>query len=178
MGRRGPAADACNAISERTEMDPILQLLQQNACMSRKDIANAVNLSLEEVEQRIKDYEQSGVILAYQAVIDTEKLASDDVIAFIEVRITPERGGGFDRLAERIAKFDEVKSCWLISGGYDLAVLVECKNLRAVARFVAEKLSTVEGVLSTATRFRLKNYKQNGVLLTQREQVERLPVTP
>jgi DNA-binding Lrp family transcriptional regulator len=125
MGGRGPAADACNAISERTEMDPILQLLQQNACMSRKDIANAVNLSLEEVEQRIKDYEQSGVILAYQAVVDTEKLSSDDVIAFIEVRITPERGGGFDRLAERIAKFDEVKSCWLISGGYDLAVLIK-----------------------------------------------------
>ena len=172
-GRRCPPP-----VSNRNNMDPILQLLQQNACMSRKDIASAVNLSVEEVEQRIKDYEQTGVILAYQAVIDTEKLPSDDVIAFIEVRITPERGGGFDRLAERIAKFDEVKSCWLISGGYDLAVMVECKNLRAVARFVAEKLSTVEGVLSTATRFRLKNYKQNGVLLSQGEQVERLPVTP
>jgi DNA-binding Lrp family transcriptional regulator len=178
MGSSRTTAHAPDSMSASPAMDPILQLLQQNACMSRGDIANALNLSVEEVERRIKEYEQSGVILAYQAVVDTAKLYSEDVIAFIEVRITPERGGGFDRLAERIAKFDEVKNCWLMSGGYDLAVMVECKNLRAVARFVAEKLSTVEGVLSTATRFRLKNYKQDGVLLSRGEQVERLPVTP
>jgi DNA-binding Lrp family transcriptional regulator len=103
---------------------------------------------------------------------------ADAVTAFIEVSITPERGGGFDRLAERIARFDEVKTCWLMSGGYDLAVMVEGGNLREIARFVSEKLSTVEGVISTATRFRLKTYKQNGMLLSRGERTERLPVAP
>ena len=103
---------------------------------------------------------------------------ADAVTAFIEVSITPERGGGFDRLAERIARFDEVKSCWLMSGGYDLAIIVEGNHLREIARFVSDKLSTVEGVISTATRFRLKTYKQNGVLLAPPVAVERLPVTP
>jgi DNA-binding Lrp family transcriptional regulator len=146
--------------------------------LSREDLAKLLNLSVHEVDARIKKYENDGVILAYQAVIDPEKVGVDDVIAFIEVSITPERGGGFDRLAERIAKFDEVKSCWLMSGGYDLAVLVEASNLREIARFVSEKLSTVEGVISTATRFRLKTYKQNGVLLSQPIDTERLPVSP
>ena len=118
------------------------------------------------------------MILAYQAVVDPEKLDADSVTAYIEVRITPERGGGFDRLAQRIARFHEVKSCWLMSGGYDLAVIVEGQNLRAIAHFVSEKLSTVEGVIATATRFRLKTYKQNGMLLSEPPPVERLPVTP
>ncbi|HEX4200078.1 MAG TPA: Lrp/AsnC family transcriptional regulator, partial [Chthoniobacterales bacterium] len=121
-----------------------------------------------EIQQKIADYEKNGVILAYQAVVDPEKLDVDAVTAYIEVRITPERGGGFDRLAQRIARFDEVKSCWLMSGGYDLAVIVEGGNLRQIAHFVSEKLSTVEGVIATATRFRLKTYKQNGYCLVNR----------
>ena len=137
-----------------------------------------LNLSVAEINQRIERYEKERVILAYQAVVDPEKIDADAVTAFIEVSITPERGGGFDRLAERIARFDEVKSCWLMSGGYDLAVMLEAGNLREVARFVSEKLSTVEGVVSTATRFRLKTYKQNGMLLSQPAAAERLPVTP
>jgi DNA-binding Lrp family transcriptional regulator len=159
-------------------MDPLLELLHQNSQTPREDIAKMLNLSLETVNQRIAQYEQDGVILAYQAVVDPEKVAADEVIAFIEVSITPERGGGFDRLAQRIARFDEVKSCWLMSGGYDLAIMVEGQNLREIARFVSEKLSTVEGVISTATRFRLKTYKQNGVLLSQPENAERLSVSP
>ena len=111
-------------------------------------------------------------------MVDPEKIDADAVTAFIEVSITPERGGGFDRLAERIARFDEVKNCWLMSGGYDLAIMVEGSNLREIARFVSEKLSTVDGVISTATRFRLKTYKQNGVLLSQPVNAERLPVSP
>jgi len=137
-----------------------------------------LNLSVAEVNQRIERYEREQVILGYQAVVDPEKIDADAVTAFIEVSITPERGGGFDRLAERIARFDEVKSCWLMSGGYDLAIMLEAGNLREVARFVSEKLSTVDGVVSTATRFRLKTYKQNGMLLSQPAAAERLPVSP
>ena len=159
-------------------MDPLLELLHQNANIPREDLARMLNLSVAEVNQRIDRYELDHVILGYQAVVDPEKIDADAVTAFIEVSITPERGGGFDRLAERIARFDEVKSCWLMSGGYDLAILVEGGNLREIARFVSEKLSTVEGVIATATRFRLKTYKQNGMLLSEPPPVERLPVTP
>jgi DNA-binding Lrp family transcriptional regulator len=130
-------------------MDPLLELLHQNSNIPREDLARMLNLSVGEVNQRIERYEKERVILAYQAVVDPEKIDADAVTAFIEVSITPERGGGFDRLAERIARFDEVKSCWLMSGGYDLAVMLEASNLREVARFVSEKLSTVEGDFST-----------------------------
>jgi DNA-binding Lrp family transcriptional regulator len=159
-------------------MDPLLELLHQNANIPREDLAKMLNLSVEEVNQRIERYEKEQVILGYQAVVDPEKIDADAVTAFIEVSITPERGGGFDRLAERIARFDEVKSCWLMSGGYDLAIMLEAGNLREIARFVSEKLSTVDGVVSTATRFRLKTYKQNGMLLSQPAAAERLPVSP
>jgi DNA-binding Lrp family transcriptional regulator len=160
------------------KMDPLIELLHQNSNTPREDLAKMLNISVEEVDQRIRRYEADGVILGYQAVIDPEKIDADAVTAFIEVRITPERGGGFDRLAERIARFSEVKSCWLMSGGYDLAIMLEGSNLREIARFVSEKLSTVEGVISTATRFRLKTYKQNGMLLSQPANAERLSVTP
>ena len=159
-------------------MDPLLELLHQNANIPREDLARMLNLSIAEVNQRIDRYENDHVILGYQAVVDPEKIDADAVTAFIEVSITPERGGGFDRLAERIARFDEVKSCWLMSGGYDLAIMLEASTLREVARFVSEKLSTVDGVVSTATRFRLKTYKQNGMLLSRPPGAERLPVTP
>jgi DNA-binding Lrp family transcriptional regulator len=159
-------------------MDPLLEILHQNSQTPRTQIAKMLNTSLEEVNQRIANYEKDGTILAYQVVVDPEKIDADEVTAFIEVSITPERGGGFDRLAERIARFDEVKSCWLMSGGYDLAIILEGRNLREIARFVSEKLSTVDGVISTATRFRLKTYKQNGVILSRSEEPDRLPVTP
>src|ERR1700732_4441222 len=159
-------------------MDPLLELLHQNATIPRGDLAKMLNLPVDEIARRIERYEKEQVILGYQAVVDPEKIDADAVTAFIEVSITPERGGGFDRLAERIARFDEVKSCWLMSGGYDLAIIVEGNHLREIARFVSDKLSTVEGVISTATRFRLKTYKQNGVLLTPPVAIDRLPVTP
>jgi DNA-binding Lrp family transcriptional regulator len=159
-------------------MEPLLELLQQNSNLSISDLSRLLGLPIAEIEQRIAEYEKNGVILAYQAVIDPEKLDADAVTAFIEVSIRPERGGGFDRLAQRIARFEEVKTCWLMSGGYDLAIMLEGRNLREIAHFVSEKLSTVEGVLSTATRFRLKTYKQNGVLLSQPLNGERLPITP
>ena len=107
-----------------------------------------------------------------------DKTDEDSVTAVIEVKITPERGGGFDRLAARIAQFDEVKSCYLMSGGYDLLVLAEGRTLQSIAAFIAEKLSTIQGVISTATHFRLKVYKENGALLSREKSEPRLAVSP
>ena len=159
-------------------MDPLLSLLQQNALASHADLAAQLNLSPEEVGRRIAAYEADGVILGYQALIDGEKVGDQLVTAVIEVKITPEREGGFDRLAERISQFSQVTSCYLMSGGYDLLVFIEGGSLREVASFVSEKLSPLGGVLSTATHFRLKTYKENGVLLSGPEKAERLAVAP
>src|SRR6202050_5306775 len=132
-------------------MDPLLKLLHENAAIKPAQLALMLNQSEAEVAAKIKAYEASQTILGYRAILNEEKINGDRVRAVIEVKITPERGGGFDRLAERIAKHAEVRSCYLMSGGYDLQVVVEGDNLRDVARFVAEKLATIQGVLSTAT---------------------------
>jgi len=135
-------------------------------------------MSVEDVAAKITGYEKDGTILGFQTIVDEEKAGSVDVSALIEVRLTPERGGGFDRLAHRIAMFDQVVSCWLMSGGYDLAVLVKGADLRQVAQFVSQKLSTLDGVLSTATHFKLKSYKEGGFVAHQETGETRLPVTP
>src|SRR5581483_5297127 len=137
-----------------------------------------LQLSEAEVTARIKQYEAEQVILGYRAILNEEKIGVDIVRAVIEVKITPERGGGFDRLAERIAKYSEVRSCYLMSGGYDLLVVVEGANLRDVATFVSEKLATIQGVLSTATHFMLKMYKEQGILMNREQNEERLSVAP
>src|SRR6185295_3945891 len=118
------------------------------------------------------------IILGYRTILNEEKLGVDTVRAVIEVKITPEREGGFDRLAQRIAKYDEVKSCYLMSGAYDLLVIVEGDSLRKVATFVSEKLATVQGVISTATHFMLKPYKEQGILMAKEQNSERLAVSP
>jgi DNA-binding Lrp family transcriptional regulator len=159
-------------------MDRLLKLLQENAALRPAQLAGMLNLSEEEITSRIRNYEGDRVILGYRAILDEEKLGMELVRAVIEVKITPERGGGFDRLAERIAKYQEVKSCYLMSGGYDLLVIVEGKNLRDVASFVSEKLATIHGVISTATHFMLKPYKEQGILMRYEQDEERLPVTP
>jgi len=159
-------------------MDPLIQLLRQNARTPVADLARELNLAESAVADRIARLEEEGVLLGYQAVVDAQKLSSSIVTAVVEVKITPERGGGFDRLADRIARFSEVQSCYLMSGGYDLLVILEGNNLQDIATFIAEKLSTIKGVISTATRFRLKTYKENGVSLTREVKVERLAVTP
>jgi len=155
-----------------------LKLLRENAALRPSQLAALLNMTEAEVTARIKAYEADGVILGYRTVLNEEKLGVDLVRAVIEVKITPERGGGFDRLAERIAKYREVISCYLMSGSYDLLVLVEGNSLREVATFVSEKLATIQGVLSTATHFLLKPYKEQGVLITPERHVEQLPVTP
>ena len=159
-------------------MDKILPLLRKNARASIPELARAAHLSEAEVGARIAKLEKDGVIVGYQAIVDPEKTASELVTAVIEVKITPERDGGFNRMAERIAKFPEVQACYLMSGGYDLMVVVEGPTLHEVAGFVSEKLSTQKGVISTATHFRLRAYKENGVELKKENGPDRLAVAP
>lgn len=159
-------------------MDPILKLLQQDASLSPATIANRLGKSEAEVSQAIEDYQEKKIILGYRALINEDLLGVDRVRAVIEVKTTPEREGGFNRLASRIAKHDEVRTCYLMSGAYDLLVVVEGKSLHDVATFVAQKLATLEGVVSTSTHFMLKPYKEHGVLMQQEESPDRLKVTP
>jgi DNA-binding Lrp family transcriptional regulator len=159
-------------------MEPLLKLLKENAALRPAQLAPMLNLSESEVAAAIKHYEQDQVILGYRTILNEEKIGVERVRAVIEVKITPEREGGFNRLAQRIAKYSEVSSCYLMSGGYDLLVVVEGDNLRQVASFVSEKLATIQGVLSTATHFLLKPYKEQGILTIQEKNDERLAVTP
>ncbi len=159
-------------------MDQLLKLLHENAALKPAQLAAMLNQPEAEIAARIKAYEADNVILGYRTILNEEKLGVDTVRAVIEVKITPEREGGFDRLAERIAKYDEVHSCYLMSGGYDLLVVVEGNNLRSVATFVSEKLATIQGVVSTATHFMLKPYKEQGVLMKKERNEERLAITP
>ncbi|MFI0347562.1 MAG: Lrp/AsnC family transcriptional regulator [Chthoniobacterales bacterium] len=159
-------------------MNILLKILQKNAKASPAEIAEQLSLTESEVTDAIKKFEANGTILGYHAVIDQERLEPNRVTAVIEVRVTPEREGGFDRIASRIARFDEVESVYLMSGGYDLLVVVEGQTLRNVAAFVANKLSTIEAVQSCATRFRLKTYKEHGMMHALEEDFERLAVSP
>jgi DNA-binding Lrp family transcriptional regulator len=159
-------------------MDDLIALLRRNARASTEDLAKELNTTPAAVVERIAKLEADGLVLGYTAVVDPHRVHSDTVTAAIEVSITPERGGGFDRLAQRISKFAEVQSCYLMSGGYDLLVIVEGPTLQEVATFISEKLATIKGVISTATRFRLKAYKENGVPLTREVGPERLAVSP
>ena len=158
--------------------DPLLKLLMAEARLNDAQLAQRLGMNEEEVKARLAEWEKEGKILGYQAVVNTNAQEGENVCAFIEVRVTPERGGGFDRMAMRIAQFDSVKSCYLCSGGFDLLVIVEGKNLLDVARFVSEKLSSLPGVLSTATHFQLKTYKENGFLFSRSPEDSRLSVSP
>jgi len=159
-------------------MDQLLKLLHENAALTPRQLGSLLNLPEAEVATRIKAYEADSVILGYRTILNEEKLGVDLVRAVIEVKITPEREGGFDRLAQRIARYAEVKSCYLMSGTYDLLVVVEGDSLKEVAMFVSERLATIQGVLSTATHFMLKPYKEQGLLMHGERNEERLAVTP
>ena len=163
---------------EQASMDEILKLLQGNALETRENIAKQLNLPVAEVAKRIAGYEKAGVIRGYQAILNEDKLDLDTVTAVIEVKVTPQREGGFNNIAERISKFPEVRSAYLMSGTYDLLLFVEGRNLREVASFVSERLSPLEGVISTSTHFMLKTYKRLGVLMHQDSPEERLSVSP
>lgn len=158
--------------------DPLLEKLQKDARCPVNDLAAQTSLPVSEVEARIASWEADGTILGYKAVVDPDKACQDEVVAVIEVKLSPERGGGFNRLAQRIARFEQVRACYLMSGGYDLAVFIHGSDLREVASFVSQKLSTLEGVLSTATHFVLKAYKEGGFLVGGTGSEERLSVSP
>ena len=144
----------------------IINLLTDDARYTVKKIAQILNEKEDKIESIIDDMEKSGVIVKYTAIINSEEYTDDNVQALIEVRVTPEPSKGFEAIAEEIASFDEVDSIYLMSGGYDFCVILKGKSLREVAMFVSERLSTLGGVISTATHFILKKYKIDGVKLS------------
>jgi DNA-binding Lrp family transcriptional regulator len=160
-------------------MNPVLKLLQEGSRLDSGQMAQLLNISEAEINKQFAELKAQGVLLGWSPILNLSDEEAGQVSAVIEVRITPERGGGFNRLAERISRFDEVESCYLMSGSYDLLVFVNGKSLQRVAAFVSEKLSTIEGVLSTATHFMLQSYKKHGFLIEgKKEENERLKVAP
>lgn len=160
-------------------MDEILEILEKDARATVDEIAKMTGRKPADVKAKIKKYEKDGVILKYKAVIN-KGLAADEecgVRALIEVNIIPQKDAGFDRIAERIYSFPEVASCYLISGTYDLLVVVEGRNIHAVSNFIAEKLSCLEHVRGTVTHFLLKKYKEDGVILKHKEENKRIAIS-
>lgn len=158
--------------------DPLLKVLKQNARESDEVIAKELGTTPEDVAKRIADYEKQGVIRGFQAVLNTDRLDDKTVHAVIELRIRPEREGGFDSLARRICRFSQVESLYLMSGSYDLLLFVKGESLQEVANFVSARLATLDGVLGTATHFMLKTYKDSGVLMEGNGYDDRLQVCP
>ncbi|MBI1884545.1 MAG: Lrp/AsnC family transcriptional regulator [Chlamydiae bacterium] len=159
-------------------MDPILEILEKDARLKPEEIAKMVKRNVVEIKKLIQKYEKERVILRYKTVLNKELLRnSSEVRALIEVKVTPQRDVGFDAIATRIYQFPEVRSCYLMSGGYDLLVTVEGKDLQSVASFVSEKLSTLENVHGTVTHFLLKKYKEDGDILRSREEDKRIAIS-
>lgn len=159
-------------------MDKIIEIIKEDSRATPKDIAVMLGMTEEEVVSKIKKLEDDNIILKYTAIINEEKWDSETVRAFIEVKVTPEREKGFDSIAERIYKFPQVISLYLMSGGFDFLVVVEGQSLKEVAMFVSEKLSTLECVVSTSTHFLLKKYKEKGVIMNGEEEDKRMSVSP
>ncbi|HQP91601.1 MAG TPA: Lrp/AsnC family transcriptional regulator [Candidatus Omnitrophota bacterium] len=160
-------------------MDVILELLSKDARINPQEISKLTRIKADEVKKRIKKYEKEGLILGYKTVINKEIMEekASEVRALIEVKVAPQKDLGFDKVAERIYSFPEVTSCYLLSGSYDLLLVVEGKDLKTVSRFVAEKLSPMEHVRGTVTHFLLKKYKEDGLILKGREEDKRLAIS-
>jgi DNA-binding Lrp family transcriptional regulator len=160
-------------------MSKLLSLIVEGADPRPEHLAKVLGVNKDEVERELSELHDSKTILGWIPILNPEKSESEKVRAVIEVKISPEREGGFDRMALRISKFEEVESCYLMSGGYDLLVFVSGKNLNQVATFISERLATIEGVLSTATHFLLRPYKeQNQMLVEDGFQEEKPSVSP
>ncbi|NCD21660.1 MAG: Lrp/AsnC family transcriptional regulator [Spartobacteria bacterium] len=159
-------------------MDELLNILKINARTSDADIAKMIRTTPADVAARIAAYEKAGTIRGYRALVNDDHLPDDTVTAVIEVKVQPEREGGFNRIARRISGFPEVVNMYLMSGKFDLLLFVTGRNLREVASFVSERLATLDGVLSTGTHFMLKTYKQDGVLMDGDRADDRLQVSP
>lgn len=158
--------------------EKILGIIEKNSKMDLKELAVILGESEIDVANEIAAMEADGTICGYHTLIDWEKTSIEKVSALIEVRVTPQRGQGFDSIAERIYKYPEVNSVYLMSGGYDLLVTLEGKTLKEVSSFVTNKLSTLETVLSTTTHFILKKYKDHGTIMAKKFEDTRLIVTP
>jgi len=156
----------------------ILKAIDKNSKISAKDLAIMLGSTEEEITAIIKEMEDEKIICGYPTLINWDKVQSERVTALIEVKVTPQRGLGFDKIAERIYKFDEVQSVYLMSGGFDLTVILEGRTMREVASFVSEKLAPMEAILSTATHFVLKKYKEHGLPLVQTKSDERMLISP
>jgi len=156
----------------------ILELLETDSKLTPYQIATMLGLKKADVEKEIEAMEEEGIILQYSTLINWEKAGVEQVSALIDVKVTPQRGVGFDEIAERIYRFPEVRSVMLMSGSYDLSVEVTGKNIKEVAQFVSQKLATLEHVQSTMTHFVLKRYKQHGVILEDKEKDRRQVISP
>lgn len=159
-------------------MKELLQILEHDARRPVSDIAAMLKKSEYEVEKDIKSLEKDNIILSYNTLINWEKFGSDTVTAIIEINLTPQREVGFDAIAERIYRYDEVRTVYLMSGSFDLLVIIEGKSLKEVADFVATRLSTIEGVTATRSHFMLKPYKKDGIIMNDVEEDRRLVVSP
>ncbi len=146
-------------------MNDLLKLLENDARLSPESLALMLDKEVGDIKTMIENYENAGVILGYQTIIDWDKTDVEETVsAIIEIKITPQREHGYDRVAQKIYNYPEVESVYLMSGGYDLSVSIKGKTMREVALFVAERLAPIDGVLSTATHFVLRKYKDNGVV--------------
>ncbi|MCR5031871.1 MAG: Lrp/AsnC family transcriptional regulator [Lachnospiraceae bacterium] len=158
--------------------EELLRIIEKNSRIDIKELAIILGAQEIDVINELQRLEDEGIICGYHTMIDWDKIDVEKVTAMIEVRVTPQRGQGFDNIAERIYKYPEVNSVYLISGGFDLMVTLEGKSLREVSSFVSNKLSTLDSVLSTATHFILKKYKDHGVILSKKEEDTREKITP
>ncbi|MHB1126287.1 MAG: Lrp/AsnC family transcriptional regulator [Bacillota bacterium] len=156
----------------------ILEILEKNSRVTPGEIAILLGIEVKQVEQEIAQAEQDKIILKYHTLVNWEKAGNNDVLALIDVKVTPQRDVGFDEVARRIYRFGEVRSVMLMSGAYDLSVVIEGKSMKEVALFVAQKLATLEHVQSTMTHFVLKKYKQDGVIFEDEEADRRQVVSP
>lgn len=159
-------------------MDSLLKLLKQNARLSNAELATMLGTTEADVAARIADYEKKGVIKGYSVIVNEELADKDAVTAYIELKVTPKADYGFDELAKTVALYDEVESVSLMSGAYDLGVTISGTNYKEIAMFVAQRLSTIDGVLSTATHFMLKRYKEKGIMIDDEASDERGFVSP
>ncbi|MCD8142253.1 MAG: Lrp/AsnC family transcriptional regulator [Clostridiales bacterium] len=153
-------------------MDQLLQLLEGDCTLSHKQLAAMVGTSEEKIQDSIRRYEEENIILGYKAIIDWDAVKREDVTALIEVKVEPQRGDGFDRVAERIYQYEEVEACYLMSGDFDMTVIISGKTLQEVAMFVSQKLSAIDAVKATATHFILKKYKENHLIFKTPEKQE------
>ena len=158
--------------------EKILNMLEKNGRIDIKDMATMLGTNETVIANEMADMEKEHIICGYHTLIDWEKTSIEKVSALIEVRVTPQRGQGFDSIAERIYKYPEVHAVYLISGGFDLLVTLEGKSLKEVSAFVSDKLSTLDSILSTATHFILKKYKDHGTILTRKCEDQREMITP